>query len=116
MTCGVCGRPMTCGGKKDRRVLVCSGAARYNCWNSVSQNLGVASLKLVDGLLMAIAALPDFDVQLRNNVAAECELLIKNRDSRRRVIQSELADISRQIDRVTDAIAKSSGSDSLMSK
>ncbi len=114
--CGVCGRIMTCQGKKDRRTLVCSGAASYRCWNSVSLNLNIAGEKLVGAIAAAIGQLPGYDAALAATVERQTEQVLSTRNQRHRQLGGEITDAKRQLDNLTEALAQSGGSAVLREK
>src|SRR5262249_19410945 len=61
LRCGVCGRIYHWTGVKDKKMMMCSGATAYRCWNSLLLNGDLAIRKLTQAIWNAIEELPEFD-------------------------------------------------------
>lgn len=116
LSCGVCGRPMICQGKKERRMLMCSGAANYQCWNSVALNLEIAGEKLAAAFHDAIAELPDYDDALIEAVAEEADRLLAGRDEQRQQLVDQIDEVERQLNNLSETVAQSGGSTTLLER
>lgn len=104
MRCGVCGRAMYCQGPADGRILICSGATDYRCWNSVAVNVDVSGRKLLDAFLQAIGEIPDFDDALRREVSTSLQRVLGQRNVEKRRIEGELSKIDAKLHRLADQL------------
>jgi DNA invertase Pin-like site-specific DNA recombinase len=116
LRCGVCGRIFHWTGVGPRKMMTCSGAATYRCWNSLLLNGATATRKLTEAIFAAVVALPDFDETFQEKVRREAGA-VRDRQAARRQELTRLVDAcAGQVARVTDAVAESRGSRSLLEK
>lgn len=113
LRCGVCGRLFYWSGTESKRVLMCSGACEYKCWNSVALDGMMASAKLVNAVFAEIRSLPEFDTTFVAMIEERSRNARDQNGRRRRDLLQRRTEVSRQIDRVTAAIAGMGGSRAL---
>ena len=116
LRCGVCGRIFHWTGVKHKKMMMCSGAATYHCWNSLVLGGELVVRKLTEAILAAIESLPDFDACFLDMVRQKAEEANGRRSGRRQEVQRQLQGLNRQIAQVTDAIAAMGGSRALLEK
>jgi hypothetical protein len=116
LRCGVCGRIFHWTGVKHKKMMMCSGAATYHCWNSLVLGGGVVVRKLTAAILAEIESLPDFDACFLEMVRQKAEEANGHRSGRRQEVQRRLQELARQVAQVTDAIAEMGGSRALLEK
>lgn len=59
--CGICGRLMHWHGMKGQKVMLCSGAADYRCWNGLYVNGEECAKRIASAALQALSEFPEFD-------------------------------------------------------
>jgi len=113
LRCGICGRICYWTGVASRKMMMCSGAQTYRCWNSVLLNGGVTLDRLSAALWSAIEALPELDTELMNRVRQQMETARDAQAGEKRERQARLAEVRRQIRLATDALLEMRKSRSL---
>ncbi|MEQ8208285.1 MAG: recombinase family protein [Lacipirellulaceae bacterium] len=112
--CGVCGRTMICQGNSEKRSIMCSGAANYLCWNSVTLNLEKTGRKLAEAVCEELVRMPDYDSTLEAMVAEEADHVLSGRNQRQQEIKVEIGTIDRKLENLSEAVAQSGGSATLL--
>jgi DNA invertase Pin-like site-specific DNA recombinase len=116
LCCGVCGRIYHWTGVSPNKIMMCSGAETYRCWNSVALNGQIATQKLTQAILAEIRGLPDFDEAFMTKLLQKLEADHHNRSGRRQERLARATEVARQIGLVTNAIAEIGSSRSLLDK
>lgn len=116
LRCGVCGRLFYWTGKREKKLMKCSGALEYRCWNAREIDGLQAARKLVDAVFSKILALPDFDPVFRDKVQSQWQDLRAKQSSKRSQAASRLASVEQQILRITEAISQAGSLESLVAK
>ena len=111
--CGVCGRKMYWGGHGQRGHLVCSGARSYRCWNVVTCDGRLAARRIVEAVLREIESLPDFDAAFRERILISASKRRSAKAEQLKIIDRELAERERQIERVLDVLTTNDTSNAL---
>ncbi|MBI3408181.1 MAG: recombinase family protein [Planctomycetes bacterium] len=116
LRCGICGRLCYWSGRKQNKLMRCSGNQNYKCWNGVEVNGAMVGCKLAEAILAKIEALPGFDQTLIEDVKVEWRAQENDRGSRLKELLARKLDLDQQIDRTTDAIARLHDSQALLEK
>ncbi|OWK41230.1 hypothetical protein FRUB_04593 [Fimbriiglobus ruber] len=115
--CGVCGRFVYWGKYAGgRKVMLCSGAVDYRCWNGVSFDGPEAARRIVSAVLGMVEALPEFDAEFAAKVREQIATGTAARDTERARLDRELDTLVHQIENVTAAIAAVGQSPGLLEK
>lgn len=104
LCCAVCGRPLIHNGLREKRLLMCSGAVQYRCWNSLAVDCQKAAQKIFAAVQLAIVSLPDFDQRLLQLVDEQRQVLLTGRTANLEPLQSKLRNLDRQLGHLTAAI------------
>ena len=116
LRCGVCNRIFHWSGVRIRKCMKCSGSHIYRCWNGIEVNGELLTRKLAEAILAEIMSLPDFDQEFLSKFRDEWSQHRQVLQSQKEEKQKRLRDSRQQIDRVTEAIAKSGFSEALQLK
>ena len=95
--CGICGRLMHWHGMKGRKVMLCSGAADYRCWNGLFVNGEECSQRIAGAVLQAISELPDFDSVFGQLLSERFADLDDREGIQRRVLEQKLKDVEQRL-------------------
>ena len=91
--CGVCGRLMHWHGMKGLKVMLCSGAADYQCWNGLFVNGEECASRISTAILQAISEMPDFDFVFGQLLGDRLADAADREGAQRRTLQQQLNDV-----------------------
>jgi len=114
--CGVCGRLLVYGAHGQKNSLACSGAVKYNCWNSTSINATKTGNKIITAIEKEISSLKDFDKILLKEIEEELNNTKSNNSQRQRKLQAQQDANDRQIKNILGAIRETGHSESLLTE
>jgi DNA invertase Pin-like site-specific DNA recombinase len=105
--CAVCGRTMymTCQ-SAGRKQMQCSGALQYQCWNSPYIDVELTQRKLSAAVLDEIQKLDGFAESFQQQLASKLQSKSSSRQDDRVKLERTLEDLTQQIERMMDSIAK----------
>ena len=116
LRCGICGRIYHWCGSKGRKMLTCSGATSYRCWNGVVLDGDLAARKLTEAIYAEVQALPAFDDCLHASFRRAAESASETQAIGRQELAARQVNLARRIKNVTEEIAEMGGSPSLRVK
>jgi DNA invertase Pin-like site-specific DNA recombinase len=114
--CGVCGRIYYWGGNGRSEYMMCAGARQYLCWNGFTIKGTLAARVVPEAVLAKIETLSDFDDEFLGMVREHVQARVGERSRQQVKAQADLAGVEREINNVTDAIARMGFSPSLSAK
>jgi hypothetical protein len=86
--------------------MMCSGSHDYRCWNAATFDGFQAANRLLEAIFSKIEELPDFDPVFLDKVKARTEGQRSTRAGDLQRAQDDWKDVLRQMENVSDAIAK----------
>lgn len=104
--CGVCGQLMYWGGHGQAGRMMCSGARDYACWNAATFDGSDSARRLAAAVLSAAEDLPGFDAAFRKKVEAAAADRRSGREDALRKVEANLRELGRELDNLSDAVAK----------
>jgi hypothetical protein len=96
LRCGICGRYLYWHGKNTRRVMVCSGATSYECWNSLYVDGAACAEAVLGKAAEVVAEMPGFDELFGSLVREQAAQLDGGRVAEREKIEKEVRQLERQ--------------------
>lgn len=116
LTCAICGNIYYWGGTEGRRILVCSGAHNYRCWNALTFDAALLTKRLLAGIWERIQSLPEFDQVFISTLEAKIQELVTTNQSRAQLLEKKRDLLNRQITHIANAIAETGISAALKCK
>lgn len=106
LLCGICGRKFVFGGHGQRDHLMCDGARKHLCWNSVTCDGPLAVEKVLAAILAEMECLEAFDEAFRCLVIEEARAGVKEIADEIARMNGEQRSLVRSIDNYTKAIGE----------
>ena len=114
--CGICGRLMHWHGMKGQRVMLCSGAADYRCWNSMHVHGGECARRISNAVVQAISELPDFDTVFGQLVGERLAEAADLEGTQRRALEQQSKDIEQRLTSLVSHLEKRPDSPTMLER
>lgn len=116
LRCGICGRVYHWHGANTRRVMVCSGATDYRCWNSLYVNGKDCAKAVLGRVAKELARLPGFQDVFGDLVREEAARLDEDRRTQQRALERRIAEAEARKANLLSAIESRPDNTSLLER